>query len=87
MKILEAIDEYGSCIAVNEDYGLMVTVNGSYFNVWVNRGEDDWENTEAFAMGDDMTFSKEKFVKIVERGEDILEDVIKGDEEDEEDED
>ena len=88
MNILFLIDEYGPAIATNEDYGLLITLNGSYFNLWVQKGDDDYENTEAFAVDGRADLAKDRFWDIVKVGQDLLEEIIEPDEDDEdEDED
>jgi len=86
MKISFVIDEYGPALASNEDYELIVTVNGSYFNLWVNRGEDNWENTEAFAVDGRADRAKDKFWDIQKVAQELLDDVIEPEEEEDEDE-
>lgn len=39
MNLFEAM-EYGPIVACDEERGLLLTVNGSYFNLWVIHGEE-----------------------------------------------
>ncbi len=36
-NLTDVINTYGPMVACNVDYGLYITVNGSYFNCWVYR--------------------------------------------------
>jgi hypothetical protein len=37
---------YGPICASDEDVGALVTVNGSYVNLWVSDGRGGWSNTD-----------------------------------------
>lgn len=43
---LVEVMEYGLVAAIDEEGCFLVTVNGSYFNLWVKHGDDNWENTD-----------------------------------------
>lgn len=48
--------EYGPIVFSDEETGVLITVNGSYFNWWYRRGRRSdgtptWENTECRATG------------------------------------
>lgn len=43
----DAINDYGPALAADPEIGVIVTLNGAYFNVWVG-SRDRWENAEAF---------------------------------------
>jgi hypothetical protein len=85
MKISFVIDEYGPALASDEDYDVLITVNGAYFNVWVNRGQDNWENTEAFSVDGRADLEKDKFWDIQKVAEELLEEVLSEDDEEEDD--
>jgi hypothetical protein len=86
MKLAEAIEEYGPAVAADHEIGVVITVNGSYFNVWGQRGDDEWENTDAFAVGED-DLGKTSFKAIWERGEEILKDIVEPEDDEEYDDD
>jgi hypothetical protein len=85
MEITFAIDEYGPALAADEDYEIIITVNGSYFNVWVHRGGGKWENTDAFAVDGRADLKNDRFWDIVDVAKELLEDIIAPEEEEEED--
>lgn len=45
MTIYEVL-ESGPICAGSEELGLLVTVNGSYVNLWVSDGTGGWTNTD-----------------------------------------
>lgn len=52
---IHTVLEYGPIVAGDEDLGILITVNGAYFNVWVGEfwregGWSSWSNTEAYDM-------------------------------------
>ena len=53
MNMYEAFD-YGPIVAMDSEWGLMVTYNASYFNLWVLRGENEWGNTECMHVSDSI---------------------------------
>lgn len=58
MNIYEVL-EYGPIVACDEDFGCLVTINGSYLNLWVlqrqpyPRGPESWTNTDCRTWGGD----------------------------------
>lgn len=85
MRIIEVIEIYGAAVAANEDYEMLVTFNNSYFNIWVNRGDDDWNNTEAFSVSSRFEHpSKAKYWDVIERAEELIKELIEEEEEEEE---
>jgi hypothetical protein len=45
MKLHEVIG-YGPIVYCSEDYGILITINGSYLNWWVETGNGLWTNTD-----------------------------------------
>jgi hypothetical protein len=84
MKLSEAIEEYGACLAIDSEMGIAVTMNASYYNVWVNRDDDNWDNIQAYAQGEDDPY-KMKYKDVEKRAEEILEDTLSDDEEEDDD--
>jgi len=62
MNIHEILED-NYIIGSNEDYGLIVTVNGAYTQIWVGDG-DDYEAREAIHM--DMDLDKYPFSDVIE---------------------
>lgn len=86
MNLLFLIEEYGPIMAANEDYGLLITVNAAYFNLWVDRGDDNWENTDAYAADGrigDLYKSSTSFDSVQKAAEKLLEEITDIEEEDE----
>lgn len=57
MNIHEVL-EYGPIVAGDEELGILITVNGAYFNVWAPEWHErgaTWTNTEAFDMRSRVT--------------------------------
>lgn len=46
-SLAEVIDDYGPALASDPTFGAVVTLNGAYFNLWIEAG-GEWSNTEAF---------------------------------------
>ena len=65
--------EYGPIVAADEELGVLITVNGSYYNIWV--GYDGmYNNTDAHSVGVDV-YGKAKFGAVVKAAEKILEEI------------
>jgi hypothetical protein len=69
--------EYGPIVAFNEEFGLFVTINGSYLNLWVQRGKDGYENTEVRSFGD-IELNQLKWVDAVDLAEKYLGELLDG---------
>lgn len=82
MTLFEMIS-FGPVVAGNEELGLYVTVNGSYFNLWVQRGDNDFENTDCRALSSENGLYSITAAEAIERGERALRDWIRGDDEEE----
>ncbi len=52
MATLADVLDYGPILAVDEDYGFLVTGNGSYFNLWAFRPDATYENTDCCVIPD-----------------------------------
>lgn len=76
---------YGPIVSGNEELGLLVTVNGSYYNLWVSRGDGKWENTDCASPGAPDSNYPDLW-KAVSKGEKRLEEWVKGDDANEEEE-
>ena len=64
--------EYGPIVASDADWGLVVTINGSYLNLWVSRGDNSFENTEARSLGIDNGLHDLPITKAMELGQSWL---------------
>ncbi len=72
MSIYEVLG-YGPIIACNEDLGLLVTVNGAYYNLWVlNHRDGNWTNTDCSSPGAPDSLYPDLW-KVVKKGEKRLE--------------
>jgi hypothetical protein len=67
---------YGPIVAHDEDYNILVTVNGSYFNIWVEWDESTWNNTDCYATGFENGLYGQDMAKVIERAEEILESLL-----------
>lgn len=85
MNIHEVL-EYGYVVASNEDIDILITVNGAYFNIWCGDFSGSYNNTDCRATSFDNGLYGQDMVKVVEKAEKILEDVVNGDEEEEDEE-
>ena len=89
MTIFEVLG-YGPIVACDEELGLLVTVNGAYFNLWVKEGrnrpvsieQDQWVNTTCSSPGAPDSLYPDLW-KAVRRGEKRLAEWITEDQEDE----
>lgn len=50
MTIFDIIDEYGPICAADENMGYLVSVNGSYLNLWVESSPGRYANIDCSAM-------------------------------------
>ena len=77
MNIYEVLD-YGPIMAQNEELGILITVNGSYFNIWVDRGNSKFENVDCVSLGNGMDgLYGIKTTDLIKKAEEILDEVIK----------
>lgn len=74
MNIYEVL-EYGPIVASNEEFGILITVNGSYFNLWYGV-DGEYNSTDCYSLGADNGLYGLKIVDIMERASKILNDVI-----------
>lgn len=54
MKTIAEVMEYGPILAVDEETGMMVTGNGSYYSLWVRVDESHWTAADACTVPKDM---------------------------------
>lgn len=66
---------YGSIVASDEELDILITVNGAYFNVWCCDYSGSYTNTDCIATGFEGGLYGQDMVKVVERAEEILEDI------------
>jgi hypothetical protein len=71
MRIFEVL-EYGPIVAQDEDAGLLVTVNGSYLNLWVLRGNGEFDNTECRALDS----ADGLFTQVMDHADEYLKEVV-----------
>lgn len=81
MNIHEALG-YGPICASNEEMDCFVGINGTYLNLWVSRGNGQYENTDCRSGHKDLY--KLTGAEMIDLAEKALSDWINGDEEDEE---
>ena len=85
MNIHEVL-EYGYIVASDEDLDILITVNGAYFNIWCGDYSGSYTNTDCRATSFDNGLYGEDMAKVADKAEKILEDVVNGDEEEEDEE-
>lgn len=83
MNIHEVM-EYGYIVASNEDFDILVTVNGAYYNIWCGDYSGNYTNTECFATEFDGGLYSQDFVKVTDRAQSILDELLKEQEEENE---
>ena len=84
MNSIHEVIEYGYIVATNEELDILITVNGAYFNIWCGDYSGKYQNTDCRATDFDNGLYGQDMVKVVERAEAILEELVIGEEEDEE---
>ena len=84
MNSIHEVIEYGYIVATNEDLDILITVNGAYYNIWCGDYSGKYQNTDCRATDFDNGLYGRDMVKVVERAEAILEELVSGEEEDEE---
>lgn len=86
MNSIHEVLTYGSVVASNEDLDILITVNGAYFNIWCGDYSGKYQNTDCRSTGFGWAgLYDQDMVKVVDRAEAILEEIVNGDpEEDEE---
>jgi hypothetical protein len=86
MNIHEVLT-YGSVVASNEDLDILITVNGAYYNIWCGDYLGNYTNTDCRATDFDGGLYGQDFVKVADKAQEILEEILsEGDEEDEDEE-
>jgi hypothetical protein len=83
MNSIHEVIEYGYIVANNEDSDILITVNGAYYNIWCGDYSGKYQNTDCHATDFDNGLYGQDMVKVVERAEAILEELVSGEEEDE----
>ena len=67
--------ELGPIVASDAEYGLVVTINGSYLNLWVERELGRYENTDCRSYSEtvlgDLTW-----IKATELAEEYIKEII-----------
>jgi hypothetical protein len=81
MSTLSEMLEYGPIVASDAELGLYITVNGSYYNLWVGDGST-FENTDCTPVGRGFDgLHGADCAEVIERAERWLNDLINGGEE------
>lgn len=86
MNSIHEVIEYGYIVATNEDLDILITVNGAYFNIWCGDYSGKYQNTDCRATSFENGLYGQDMVKVVEKAEAILEEIVNGDPEEDEDE-
>lgn len=76
MNIHEVL-EYGPIVASNEDHGYLLTGNGAYWNLWIDRGDRTYSNVDCYAREKDMY--QTTAADLWEQGKAKLEEIINAD--------
>jgi hypothetical protein len=83
---IHGVMEYGYIVASHEDLDILITVNGAYYNIWCGDFNGNYSNTDCRATGFDNGLYGQDIVKVTEKAETILEEIINGIDEEQEDE-
>jgi len=75
--------EYGYIVASNEDVDVLITANGAYFNIWCGDFSGNYENTDCRSTGFDGGLYGKDIVKVQEKAQAILDEVLSPEEDDE----
>lgn len=75
MNIHEVM-ESGYIVASNEDFDILVTVNGAYYNIWCGDYSGNYKNTECFATGFDGGLYGQDFAEVADKAQSILDDLL-----------
>jgi len=84
MNSIHEVIEYGYIVATNEELDILITVNGAYYNIWCGDYSGKYQNTDCRATDFANGLYGQDMVKVVERAEAILEELVSGEEEGEE---
>lgn len=68
--------EYGYIVASDEDYDLLITVNGAYFNIWSGDMAGNYENTDCRATDYDNGLYGKDIAAVADKAEAILEEIL-----------
>ena len=78
LNVFEMLD-YGPIVAKNEELGLLVTVNGSYLNLWVLQELDSdgttFQNTDCRNLSADNGLYGLEIVELMDRAEKWLKEI------------
>ena len=86
MNIHEVM-EYGYIVASDEDFDILITVNGAYYNIWCGDYDGNYTNTDCRATGFEGGLYGQDFVKVADKAKEILDEILsEGNEEEQEDE-
>ena len=75
MNIHEVLT-YGSVVASDEDLDLLITVNGAYYNIWCGDYSGNYTNTDCRATGFEDGLYGQDFVKVADKAQQILEEIL-----------
>ena len=67
---------YGYIVASDEDLDILITVNGAYFNIWCGDYSGNYTNTDCRATDFDGGLYGQDMVKVTDKAEKILEEVL-----------
>ena len=85
MNIHEVM-EYGYIVASDEELDILVTVNGAYYNIWAGNYNGNYTNTDCRATGFDGGLYGQDMVKVTDKAQQILEEVLSESNEEQEEE-
>lgn len=85
MNIHEVM-EYGYVVASDEDLDILITVNGAYFNIWCGDYSGQYTNTDCRATSFENGLYGQDVVKVTDKAQKILEEVLSEGQEEEENE-
>ena len=76
--------ECGYIVASNDDFDILITVNDAYYNIWCGDYSGSYTNTDCRATGFDGGLYGQDFVKVTDKAQSIIDELLKGDEEQDE---
>ena len=69
---IEEVLEYGPILAVHEEFGTLITVNGAYYNVWAKVEDNKYVCSECYATSFENGMYGVDIVKCMDRAKALL---------------
>lgn len=72
MNSIHEVIQYGYIVATDEEFDILITVNGAYYNIWCGDYSGKYQNTDCHPTGFENGLYGQDMVKVVECAEAIL---------------